>query len=37
MSYFEKEKMKAIADPRGFCGFDCIKFRFFGFGYIRLD
>jgi hypothetical protein len=21
----------------GFCGFDCIKFRFFGFGYIRLD
>ena len=21
----------------GFCGWDCIKFRFLGFGYIRLD
>ena len=21
----------------GFCGWDCIKFQFFGFGYIRLD
>lgn len=38
LSVFMAEYERYICQHlNGFCGWDCIKFRFFGFGYMRLD
>ena len=34
MMWWEREIRQHL---NGFCGFDCIKFKFFGFGYVKLD